>query len=338
MTGADLLGRTLELLAAGGRAPVSVDVTIVCERPAIAPRRLELRERLGPDLGSGGRSRLRQGDPSGGAGADRRRHRMPGARGGRVSEQLVTGRRAVVEAIRAGSGPRGARRGRGAGHPRAPGGARGGPRGQGARPRDGSAGAGPDRRRSPWGRRADDWVAARAAGSWGSGTSRPSRSHRMRSSSSWTGSRIRRTSGPRRGRPRRPAPRPSSPGARRAAGVTPAAVRASAGALEHLPHAVVANIAASARAAAGRRVLRGRARRRRSSLDLRRAVSAGTRRGGDGIGGSGDVPARARTVRCARGAPLRGRVGSLNASAALAAALYGFVLRRDVVASPRSPG
>ena len=31
--------------------------------------------------------------------------------------------------------------------------------------------------------------------------------------------------------------------ARRAAGVTPAAVRASAGALEHLPHAVVANIA-----------------------------------------------------------------------------------------------
>ena len=46
MTGADLLGRTVGLLAAGGRAPVSVDVTIVGERPAIAPRRFELRERL----------------------------------------------------------------------------------------------------------------------------------------------------------------------------------------------------------------------------------------------------------------------------------------------------
>jgi 2-C-methyl-D-erythritol 2,4-cyclodiphosphate synthase len=46
MTGADLLGRTVGLLAAGGRTPVSVDVTIVGERPAIAPRRLELRERL----------------------------------------------------------------------------------------------------------------------------------------------------------------------------------------------------------------------------------------------------------------------------------------------------
>jgi 23S rRNA (guanosine2251-2'-O)-methyltransferase len=32
--------------------------------------------------------------------------------------------------------------------------------------------------------------------------------------------------------------------------------------------------------------------------------------------------------------PMRGRVGSLNASAALAAALYGFVLPRRVVASP----
>jgi 2-C-methyl-D-erythritol 4-phosphate cytidylyltransferase/2-C-methyl-D-erythritol 2,4-cyclodiphosphate synthase len=46
MTGAELLGRTIGLLAAGGHMPVSVDVTIVGERPAIAPRRLELRERL----------------------------------------------------------------------------------------------------------------------------------------------------------------------------------------------------------------------------------------------------------------------------------------------------
>jgi len=36
--------------------------------------------------------------------------------------------------------------------------------------------------------------------------------------------------------------------------------------------------------------------------------------------------------------PVRGRVGSLNASAALAASLYGFVLPRDVVASPLRPG
>ena len=36
--------------------------------------------------------------------------------------------------------------------------------------------------------------------------------------------------------------------------------------------------------------------------------------------------------------PMRGRVGSLNASAALAAALYGFVLPRHVVASPEGGG
>jgi 23S rRNA (guanosine2251-2'-O)-methyltransferase len=36
--------------------------------------------------------------------------------------------------------------------------------------------------------------------------------------------------------------------------------------------------------------------------------------------------------------PVKGRVGSLNASAALAAALYGFVLRGRVVAPPQHPG
>jgi 2-C-methyl-D-erythritol 4-phosphate cytidylyltransferase/2-C-methyl-D-erythritol 2,4-cyclodiphosphate synthase len=46
MTGADLLGRTLGILAEHGRAVVSVDVTVLCERPAIAPRRLEIREEL----------------------------------------------------------------------------------------------------------------------------------------------------------------------------------------------------------------------------------------------------------------------------------------------------
>jgi 2-C-methyl-D-erythritol 2,4-cyclodiphosphate synthase len=46
VSGEELLGRTIGLLAEGGRSPVSVDVTIVCERPPIATRRLEMRERL----------------------------------------------------------------------------------------------------------------------------------------------------------------------------------------------------------------------------------------------------------------------------------------------------
>jgi 2-C-methyl-D-erythritol 2,4-cyclodiphosphate synthase len=46
ISGDELLSRTLGLLAEGGRAPVSVDVTVVCDRPAIATRRLEMRERL----------------------------------------------------------------------------------------------------------------------------------------------------------------------------------------------------------------------------------------------------------------------------------------------------
>ena len=114
MTGEDLLGRTIRLLAEGGHTPVSVDVTIVCERPAIAPRRLELRERLARSTGPPGRSRLRQGDPPGGARADRRRHRVPGARGGLVSDAArhrPSGRR---RGVASGPGPRGARRDRGA--------------------------------------------------------------------------------------------------------------------------------------------------------------------------------------------------------------------------------
>jgi 2-C-methyl-D-erythritol 2,4-cyclodiphosphate synthase len=46
MSGEELLGRTLHLLAEDGRSPVSVDVTIVSDRPSIATRRLEMRERL----------------------------------------------------------------------------------------------------------------------------------------------------------------------------------------------------------------------------------------------------------------------------------------------------
>jgi 2-C-methyl-D-erythritol 4-phosphate cytidylyltransferase/2-C-methyl-D-erythritol 2,4-cyclodiphosphate synthase len=41
-----LLGRTLRILSKLGRAPVSVDITVVCERPQIALRRSEMRDRL----------------------------------------------------------------------------------------------------------------------------------------------------------------------------------------------------------------------------------------------------------------------------------------------------
>lgn len=46
ITGAELVRLTLELLADRDRAPESVDVTVVCDRPQIAPRRREMRERL----------------------------------------------------------------------------------------------------------------------------------------------------------------------------------------------------------------------------------------------------------------------------------------------------
>jgi 23S rRNA (guanosine2251-2'-O)-methyltransferase len=113
---------------------------------------------------------------------------------------------------------------------------------------------------------------------------------------------------------------------RRAAGVTAAAVRASAGALEHLPHAVVANIprALDRLRHAGFTVvgLDGDAPRSIFEIDRpdgRVAVVVGSEDRG-----------MSRLVReCCDlvvALPIRGRVGSLNASAALAAALYGFVL------------
>ncbi|MGH2679499.1 MAG: 2-C-methyl-D-erythritol 2,4-cyclodiphosphate synthase [Actinomycetota bacterium] len=46
MAGEAVVDGTLRLLAKGGRAPVSLDVTLLCDRPAIAPRRLEMRDRL----------------------------------------------------------------------------------------------------------------------------------------------------------------------------------------------------------------------------------------------------------------------------------------------------
>jgi 2-C-methyl-D-erythritol 2,4-cyclodiphosphate synthase len=51
LAGGDLLARTVRLVTDAGREPVSVDVTIVCERPRIDARRDEIRARLGGILG-----------------------------------------------------------------------------------------------------------------------------------------------------------------------------------------------------------------------------------------------------------------------------------------------
>ncbi len=113
---------------------------------------------------------------------------------------------------------------------------------------------------------------------------------------------------------------------RRAADVTPAAIRASAGALLHLPHARVANIqrAIERLKDVGFTIvgLHGEA-----SVGIydepcpegRVAIVVGS----EGAGLSRLVRERCDTLVSL---PMPGRVGSLNASASLAAALYGYVL------------
>ena len=49
--GDEVLARTLAALAGSGRTPASLDVTVICERPSIAPRRGEIRERLAAIVG-----------------------------------------------------------------------------------------------------------------------------------------------------------------------------------------------------------------------------------------------------------------------------------------------
>ena len=51
ISGAHLLARTAALLREVGHEPASCDVTVVCDRPAIAPRRDELRSALAQALG-----------------------------------------------------------------------------------------------------------------------------------------------------------------------------------------------------------------------------------------------------------------------------------------------
>lgn len=113
---------------------------------------------------------------------------------------------------------------------------------------------------------------------------------------------------------------------RRAADVTPAAVRASAGALLHLPHARVANLA-----------------RAMGRLQDEGFFAVGLDEGAEGavsdepcpsgrlvlvVGSEGTGMSRLVRERCDAlvRLPMAGRVGSLNASAALAAVLWSFVL------------
>jgi 23S rRNA (guanosine2251-2'-O)-methyltransferase len=119
---------------------------------------------------------------------------------------------------------------------------------------------------------------------------------------------------------------------RRAAEVTDAAIRASAGALMHLPHARVANITRAIERLqdAGFWVIG-------LDADARETIYAEPCPGGRVaviIGSEGEGMARLTRERCDAlvALPMRGRVGSLNASASLAATLYGFVL-----ASPNRP-
>lgn len=113
---------------------------------------------------------------------------------------------------------------------------------------------------------------------------------------------------------------------RRAADVTPAAVRASAGALMHLPLARVANIprALGRLQDTGFTVVGLDGDARSSIFD--EPCSEG--RVALVVGSEGKGMSRLVRERCdvLVALPMRGRVGSLNASASLAAALYAYVL------------
>jgi 23S rRNA (guanosine2251-2'-O)-methyltransferase len=113
---------------------------------------------------------------------------------------------------------------------------------------------------------------------------------------------------------------------RRAADVTPAAIRASAGALLHLPHARVANVArALGRLQEAGFFVVGLEERAEGSvydaacpLGLMALV----------VGAEGKGMSRLVRDRCDAlvRLPMTGRVGSLNASASLAAALWSYVV------------
>jgi 2-C-methyl-D-erythritol 2,4-cyclodiphosphate synthase len=51
ISGATLLENAIGLAARRDRTPISFDVTVLCERPAVAPRREEMRQRLAQIVG-----------------------------------------------------------------------------------------------------------------------------------------------------------------------------------------------------------------------------------------------------------------------------------------------
>ena len=53
IAGTELLARTVAILADAGHRPVGVDVTVICDRPHVAPRRDEMRAALAAALGLG---------------------------------------------------------------------------------------------------------------------------------------------------------------------------------------------------------------------------------------------------------------------------------------------
>jgi 23S rRNA (guanosine2251-2'-O)-methyltransferase len=113
---------------------------------------------------------------------------------------------------------------------------------------------------------------------------------------------------------------------RRSADVTSAAIRASAGALLHLPHARVANIARALERLKGMGFTV-------VGLDERASTSVLDAPAPPGmlalvLGSEGTGMARLTREACDAlvSLPMLGRVGSLNASASLAAVLYGWVL------------
>jgi 23S rRNA (guanosine2251-2'-O)-methyltransferase len=113
---------------------------------------------------------------------------------------------------------------------------------------------------------------------------------------------------------------------RRAADVTAAAVKASAGALLHLPHARVANIARAIERLqdAGFWVVGLDERAEGTVYD----APCSTGKVAVVVGSEGAGMSRLVRERCDAlvALPMRGRVGSLNAAASLAAVLYAFVV------------
>ncbi|TMF16672.1 MAG: 23S rRNA (guanosine(2251)-2'-O)-methyltransferase RlmB [Chloroflexi bacterium] len=114
---------------------------------------------------------------------------------------------------------------------------------------------------------------------------------------------------------------------RRAAGVTPAAAKASAGATEHVPLATVVNITQAldtmAEAGIWRVGLDAAARMRYDEFDYRQAIALVV-----GAEGEGVRPLTRRHCDVTVAIPMVGRVESLNAGAAAAVLLYEVLRQR----------